>query len=76
VPAGTFTAERVELSGKTAAGRSVGAGAWATVPVRAKLVLWYVPEVKRVVKYTRETYTWDGRPFDQDAYELLDFRLH
>jgi hypothetical protein len=70
VPAGTFTAMRVELNGKKSISLSPGSDA-----ARAKFVLWYAPEVKRVLKYTRQTYKWNGDPLDQEACELLDYKV-
>jgi hypothetical protein len=67
VPAGTFTATRVVLTGRNAE-LSFFASVFAdTVPVSAMVVLWYAPEVKRVVKYTRTTYGFGARVIDQDA---------
>lgn len=75
VPAGTFTATRVELTGRNVELSFFASVFAGTVPVRVKFVLWYAPEVKRVVKYTRETYAVGAHLIDLDSYELLDFRV-
>jgi hypothetical protein len=45
-------------------------------PTRAKFVIWYVPEVKRVVRYTREVTNWNGAALDKDTYELIEYKLN
>jgi hypothetical protein len=74
VPAGPFTAMRVDLYGKKAVSLFADISATGSgEPARAKFVLWYAPEVKRVLKYTRQTYKWNGDPLDRDACELVDY---
>jgi hypothetical protein len=78
VPAGTFTATRVELSGRKDTSGPVRAvmGTAHVDPTRAKFVIWYVPEVKRVVRYTREVTNWNGAALDKDTYELIEYKLN
>jgi hypothetical protein len=71
VPAGSFKAIRVELSGAL-----LGAPRTAAQQVTAfNQRIWYAPQVKRVVKYERSSFDQAGTPMDRDRYELLDYQL-
>ena len=75
VPAGRFDATRAELTVTRSPSAASGANAFAIDVVRMTFVLWYAPEVKRVVKCTRESFNWNGRRLDSDMYELLDRKV-
>lgn len=67
VPAGRFRALRVESQGSfQRLDRSVSG--------TAKEVMWYVPEVKRYVKWTFENSTFRGR-VQWWGFELVDYKL-
>lgn len=71
VPAGSFKAIRVELSGAL-----LGAPRTAAQQVTEfNQRIWYAPQVKRVVKYERNSFDQSGTPMDRDRYELLDYQL-
>jgi hypothetical protein len=54
VPAGSFSALRVEIAGKRYAFS-------AQMPRRFLVRVWYVPEVKRYVKLELEEWAWSGK---------------
>jgi uncharacterized caspase-like protein len=71
VPAGRFKAIKIELTGDR--GRVWG---YFSAPVWAKHTLWYVPEVKRVVRHEFESIDGRGKDADRGAYELLSYKLN
>ncbi|MGH8727108.1 MAG: TIR domain-containing protein [Burkholderiales bacterium] len=74
VPAGKFNAIKVELWGNRTA--DVSRAQAGSVAVRSKQVIWYAPEVKRIVKHTRNTFASNGNDLDKDIYELTEYRLN
>jgi hypothetical protein len=68
VPAGTFRALRIEAEGPFER---------VDMPIvgTAKEVMWYVPQVKRYVKWTFENWNVRGRN-QWWGWELLDYELH
>jgi hypothetical protein len=74
VPAGRFNAIKVELYGNRTA--DVSRAQAGSVAVRSKHVVWYAPEVKRVVKHTRNTFAPNGNDLDKDTYELVEYKLN
>jgi hypothetical protein len=64
VPAGKFRALRIEFNGSFQRQDQLAAG-------RTRAVYWYVPQVKRWVKYTYET--WVPQPWDHEGEELVAF---
>jgi len=80
VPAGTFDATRVELEasrpmdyGDVRATQSRKDRIYVT---RVTYVVWYVPEVKRIVKCTRDEMNWNAHPGDMETYELVGYKLN
>ena len=67
VPAGKFRALRIEANGTFQRLDTSIAGT-------AKTVIWYVPEVKRWVKFTYEDATNRG-PFNKNGEELVEFKV-
>lgn len=72
VPAGTFTAVKVEIissrmatSGRTEAERE---------PVWVSYRIWYAPEVKRYVKMVRTITSASGQGIDTDTFELVSYQ--
>lgn len=63
VPAGTFRALKIELVGTYDRQDRIDKGS-------TKEMLWYVPQVKRTVKYM-----YDGGPYDRRGDELVEFRV-
>ncbi|MGH8719279.1 MAG: TIR domain-containing protein, partial [Burkholderiales bacterium] len=74
VPAGGFNAIKVELYGNRTA--DVSRAQAGSIPVRSKHVIWYAPEVKRIVKHTRNTFAPNGNDLDKDTYELVEYKLN
>jgi uncharacterized caspase-like protein len=68
VPAGRFRAVKLVLSGQ-ARGRSAARG-----PIATEHVVWYAPDVKRVVKYSVSTKV-AGIPEESTQYELIEYKL-
>ncbi len=69
VPAGKFRALKVEAKG-TFQRLDARFGGWA------RLEFWYVPDVKRWVKYTYEDGTrGPSTPSTKDGHELVEFRV-
>jgi TIR domain/PASTA domain len=73
VPAGTFTALRVELNSNRNASSSSAA---QTAPARIRYVIWYSPDVKRTVKHVRTVFRADGTKIADDTYELVKYVVH
>jgi hypothetical protein len=73
VPAGTFTALRVELNSNRNASAS---SAEQAAPARIRYVIWYSPEAKRTVKHVRTVFTADGTRLAEDTYELVKYVVH
>lgn len=70
VPAGRFRAIRVALRGPPHV-----RGASRTRTLSAEHVVWYAPEVKRMVKYAVSTRI--GNSVQEDTvFELMEYRLH
>ena len=70
VPAGTFTALRVELNSNRNASASSAA---QSAPARIRYVIWYSPDAKRTVKHVRTVFTADGTRIAEDTYELVKY---
>jgi len=73
VPAGTFTAWRVELNSNRNASASSAA---QTAPARIRYVVWYSPDAKRTVKHVRTVFRTDGTRIAEDTYELVKYVVH
>ncbi|MGB0129006.1 MAG: caspase family protein, partial [Rhodocyclaceae bacterium] len=72
-PAGEFDALRIQLDAhRTVIGGSLPL---TTEPARIDQILWYAPEVKRLVRYQRKVFTTNGRVLDEDTLELIRFEL-
>jgi uncharacterized caspase-like protein len=69
VQAGHFRAIKLVLSGQ-ARGRGAGHG-----PISTEHVIWYAPDVKRIVKYSVSTKV-AGTQQEAAQFELIDFKLH
>lgn len=71
VPAGTFEAVRVDLTG-----RRLPPGL-DTVSDPAYLYerVWFAPGPKRVVRHERNTEAWGTNPLQRDTYELLSYTV-
>jgi hypothetical protein len=63
VPAGTFSATRVELGSQTADGGQMSA------------VAWFAPQAKRWVKLTYDTWNPRNQPIDRSTFELFELLL-
>ena len=68
VPAGTFRALKVEGNGSYQRQDVSGNG-------QNRFAIWYVPEVKRWVKWTFESTDFRGQPFQRETDELVDYKL-
>jgi uncharacterized caspase-like protein len=68
VQAGRFRAVKLVLSGQ-AKGRSAGRG-----PISAEHVVWYAPEVKRIVKYSVSTKV-AGVQEEATQFELIEYKV-
>jgi hypothetical protein len=73
VPAGTFTALRVELNSNRNASASSAA---QSAPARIRYVIWYSPDAKRAVKHVRTVFTADGTRIAEDTYDLVKYVVH
>ena len=70
VPAGTFQATKVKVH----ANRQ---GSTVNQLVRMEYVFWFAPEIKRVVKQTRNTFVYaTGARYDIDIFELVSYKLN
>jgi len=69
VQAGRFRAIKLVLSGQ-ARGRGAGRG-----PIATEQIVWYAPEVKRIVKYSVSTKV-AGAPQEATQLELIEYKLH
>jgi uncharacterized caspase-like protein len=69
VQAGRFRAIKLVLTGQ-ARGRSAGRG-----PISTEYIVWYVPEVKRTVKYSVATKV-AGMAQEATQFELIEYKLH
>ncbi|MBC7944350.1 MAG: hypothetical protein H7X91_03600 [Burkholderiales bacterium] len=74
VPAGKFHAIKVEVYGNRNA--DVTQASAGSVAVRSKIVVWFAPEVKRIVKHTRDTFAPNGNDLSKDIYELVEYKLN
>jgi hypothetical protein len=73
VPAGTFTAFKVEVSSSRA---QTGSFTQAQIePVRVRYLIWYAPQVKRYVRMQRVIKSADGTESENDIFELVSHRL-
>ncbi len=75
VPAGTFDAVRVSVVGQGAAPSTGGepGGGGSTVPYTFSHVVWFVPEIRRIVKAEHRSANAYGRRVDDDTLELVSF---
>ena len=73
VPAGTFSAHKVEVWSSR---RATGGAAQASIePVRVNYLIWYAPPVKRYVKLQRRVTSAAGQEIEKDVIELVSHRL-
>ena len=68
VPAGKFRALKIEGHGAYRRQDVFGNG-------QIHYTFWYVPDVKRWVKYTMENTNFRGEPFTRETDELVEFKL-
>lgn len=68
VPAGKFRALKVDAPGTYQRVDVSGAG-------KVRYMVWYVPEVKRWVKWTFENTNFRGEPLLREGEELVAYRL-
>lgn len=72
VPAGTFSAHKVEVWSSR---RATGGPTVAQVePVRVHYLVWYAPEVKRYVKMQRRMLSAASLEMEKDVFELVEHR--
>lgn len=72
VPAGTFSARKIEVwSSRRATG---GAAQVSIEPVRVNYLIWYAPQVKRYVKLQRRVTSASGQEIENDVIELVSHR--
>ena len=70
VPAGTFDAVRIDLTGER-----FGPGvAPSADSAQLNATAWFAPAVKRVVRFRHQTWTLTMLPIDNDGYELLEYK--
>jgi hypothetical protein len=69
VPAGTFKALRLEISGR----RKISPFSPIAV-YRFSIIVWYAPEVKRYVKLEHKTWLSEKRQYGDEVVELVEFR--
>ena len=69
VQAGRFRATKVVLIGQTRGGTP------GRAPVSAEHIVWYAPDVKRIVKYSVSTKV-AGSLQDVTQFELIEYKLH
>lgn len=77
VPAGTFEAFRVQVSGERSASGFVGHSnpMWNTLGVtRFRYTAWYVPEVGRYVKAQHEQWNASGAQIADESVQLVAYR--
>lgn len=77
VPAGTFEAFRVQLSGERSASGFVGHSSpmWNSLGVtRFRYTAWYVPEVGRYVKAHHEQWNASGAQIADESVQLVAYR--
>lgn len=74
VPAGRFRALKLLVRGLRPVPRSVEG-----VPYKFDMVVWYVPEIRRIAKATYTSDAWGGSTyvpgFERDTYELTSYTL-
>lgn len=78
VPAGTFTALRVEVNGERshAGFAGLGAGLLNTLGVtKFRYTVWYAPEVARYVKARHQQWNPSGSPAADELVQLLAYRV-
>jgi hypothetical protein len=77
VPAGTFTAVKVAISHEwRASGSGSGAAAISGLMGGRTLTVWYVPELKRAVKYSSRITVGDLPPVDSTFdLELVSYQV-
>lgn len=74
VPAGTFDAVRVSVVGQKIRGVStVGPSAATSIPTTFSHAVWFVPEIKRIVKAEYRSANHVGMRVDDDMLELVSF---
>lgn len=72
VPAGTFSARKIEVWSSR---RATGGAAQASIePVRVNYLIWYAPQVKRYVKLQRRVTSASGQEIENDVIELVSHR--
>lgn len=72
VPAGTFSAHKIEVwSSRHATG---GVAQASIEPVRVHYLIWYAPQVKRYVKLQRRVTSAASQEIEKDVIELVSHR--
>lgn len=70
VPAGTYRALRVDVTGN----RAVSATWAGMVAARFAYTAWYAPDIKRYVKIRHQVWSRNSTPTGDDSVELLEYR--
>jgi hypothetical protein len=73
VPAGTFKATRIEVSGRRTGLSGGNPQALPHESGRFQLRAWYAPQVRRYVRLQHETWSLSGNPFGVQLVELTSF---
>ena len=74
VPAGTFDAVRVSVVGQKIRGVSIaGLTSGTSIPNTFAHAVWFVPEIRRIVKAEHRSANHVGRRVDDDTLELVSF---
>lgn len=77
VPAGTFDAMRIEITGQNVvlAPATIQWSLRAVTTVSFDHVVWFVPEIRRVVRVEHRSSSGTGSRLDDDTLELVSFSL-
>lgn len=77
VPAGTFDAMRIEITGQNIvlAPATIQWSLRAVTTVSFDHVVWFVPEIRRVVRVEHRSSSGTGSRLDDDTLELVSFSL-
>jgi hypothetical protein len=73
VPAGTFKATRIEVSGRRTGLSGGNPQALPHESGRFQLRAWYAPQVRRYVRLQHETWSLSGNPFGVQLVELIGY---
>ena len=75
MPAGSYKAIRIEISGRGAAGTGGAAfRQYARGVTRFLYTLWYAPAVKRYVKLRQETWDQNDVKYSDEMVELIAYK--